>query len=29
MRDGYCDPTSLLNGYVARAREKGAQFREH
>jgi sarcosine oxidase subunit beta len=29
MRDGYCDPTSLLNGYVARAREKGATFREH
>ena len=29
MRDGYCDPTSLLNGYVARAREKGAKFREH
>jgi sarcosine oxidase subunit beta len=27
-RDGYCDPTSLLNGYVARAREKGARFRE-
>ncbi|HEY6203375.1 MAG TPA: FAD-binding oxidoreductase [Candidatus Limnocylindria bacterium] len=29
MRDGYCDPTSLLNGYVARAREKGVAFREH
>jgi sarcosine oxidase subunit beta len=29
MRDGYCDPTSLLNGYVARARERGARFREH
>ena len=29
MRDGYCDPTSLLNGYVARAREKGVKFREH
>ena len=29
MRDGYCDPSSLLNGYVARAREKGAKFREH
>ncbi|HEV8654689.1 MAG TPA: FAD-binding oxidoreductase [Candidatus Limnocylindria bacterium] len=29
MRDGYCDPTSLLNGYVARAREKGVRFREH
>jgi sarcosine oxidase subunit beta len=28
-RDGYCDPTSLLNGYVARAREKGVRFREH
>ncbi len=28
MRDGYCDPTSLLNGYVARAKEKGARFRE-
>src|SRR5688572_33011309 len=28
MRDGYCDPTSLLHGYVARAREKGARFRE-
>ncbi|MGH2492998.1 MAG: NAD(P)/FAD-dependent oxidoreductase [Candidatus Limnocylindria bacterium] len=28
-RDGYCDPTSLLNGYIARAREKGARFREH
>jgi sarcosine oxidase, subunit beta len=28
MRDGYCDPTSLLNGYVARAREKGVSFRE-
>ena len=28
MRDGYCDPTSLLNGYVARAREKGVHFRE-
>ncbi len=29
MRDGYCDPTSLLNGYVARARAKGARFLEH
>jgi sarcosine oxidase subunit beta len=29
MRDGYCDPTSLLNGYVARARERGVRFREH
>lgn len=28
-RDGYCDPTSLLNGYVARARERGVIFREH
>ncbi|HKY50802.1 MAG TPA: FAD-binding oxidoreductase [Candidatus Limnocylindria bacterium] len=28
-RDGYCDPTSLLNGYVARARENGVRFREH
>jgi sarcosine oxidase subunit beta len=28
MRDGYCDPTSLLNGYVGRAREKGVSFRE-
>jgi sarcosine oxidase subunit beta len=27
-RDGYCDPTSLLNGYVARARDKGVTFRE-
>lgn len=27
-RDGYCDPTSLLNGYVARAKEKGALFHE-
>ena len=27
-RDGYCDPTSLLNGYVARARERGVRFRE-
>ena len=29
QRDGYCDPSSLLNGYVARAREKGATFREN
>ena len=29
QRDGYCDPTSLLNGYVARARAKGVSFREH
>lgn len=28
-RDGYCDPNSLLNGYVARAKEKGVRFREH
>lgn len=28
MRDGYCDPSALLNGYVARAREKGVTFRE-
>jgi len=28
MRDGYCDPSSLLNGYVARAKDKGVQFRE-
>jgi sarcosine oxidase subunit beta len=28
-RDGYCDPSSLLNGYVARAKEKGARFRVH
>jgi sarcosine oxidase subunit beta len=28
-RDGYCDPTGLLNGYVARARERGVRFREH
>lgn len=28
MRDGYCDPSGLLNGYVARAREKGVRFRE-
>jgi sarcosine oxidase subunit beta len=27
-KDGHLDPTSLLNGYVARAREKGAKFRE-
>ncbi|MEK7861998.1 MAG: FAD-binding oxidoreductase [Chloroflexota bacterium] len=26
--DGYLDPTSLLNGYVARARERGVRFRE-
>lgn len=28
MRDGYCDPSSLLNGYVARAKEKGVRFHE-
>jgi sarcosine oxidase subunit beta len=28
MRDGYCDPSSLLKGYVARAKEKGVSFRE-
>jgi sarcosine oxidase subunit beta len=28
-RDGYCDPSSLLNGYVARAKEKGVRFRDH
>ncbi len=27
-KDGYLDPTSLLNGYVARARERGVRFRE-
>jgi glycine/D-amino acid oxidase-like deaminating enzyme len=27
-KDGHLDPTSLLNGYVARAREKGVSFRE-
>ena len=27
-QDGYLDPTSLLHGYVARAREKGVRFRE-
>lgn len=26
--DGYLDPTSLLHGYVARAREKGVRFHE-
>lgn len=26
--DGYLDPTSLLNGYVARARDRGVRFRE-
>ena len=28
-KDGYLDPTALLNGYVARARERGARFREN
>ena len=27
-KDGYLDPSSLLNGYVARAREKGVRFFE-
>ncbi len=27
-RDGYLDPTPLLNGYVARGRERGVTFRE-
>ena len=27
-KDGYLDPTSLLNGYVARARSLGVRFRE-
>lgn len=27
--DGHADPTSILNGYVARARELGVEFREH
>lgn len=27
-KDGHLDPTALLNGYVARAREKGVRFRE-
>jgi sarcosine oxidase, subunit beta len=27
-RDGYCDPSSLLNGYVARAKDKGVRFCE-
>lgn len=27
-KDGHLDPTSLLNGYVARAREHGVRFRE-
>jgi sarcosine oxidase subunit beta len=28
-KDGYADPSSMLAGYVARAREGGAQFVEH
>src|SRR5438093_13342707 len=28
-KDGYADPSSLLNGYVARARDGGVQFVEH
>jgi sarcosine oxidase subunit beta len=27
-RDGYADPHSILQGYVARARERGVEFRE-
>ncbi|HEY3218222.1 MAG TPA: FAD-binding oxidoreductase [Candidatus Limnocylindria bacterium] len=27
-KDGYLDPTSMLNGYVARARSLGVRFRE-
>ncbi len=27
-KDGYCDPTSMLNGYVARARDRGVRFEE-
>jgi len=27
-RDGYLDPSSLLNGYVARARDRGVRFAE-
>ena len=27
-KDGYCDPTSLLHGYVGRARERGVAFAE-
>lgn len=27
-KDGHADPTSILNGYVARARERGVEFRE-
>jgi sarcosine oxidase subunit beta len=28
-KDGHADPTSILNGYVSRARAGGATFREH
>lgn len=28
-RDGHADPTSILNGFVSRARAGGATFREH
>jgi len=28
QRDGHCDPTSMLHGYVSRARERGVRFRE-
>ena len=27
-KDGHLDPSSMLNGYVARARERGVRFRE-
>jgi sarcosine oxidase subunit beta len=27
--DGHADPSSILNGYISRAREGGATFREH
>lgn len=27
-KDGYADPNSILQGYVARARERGVEFRE-
>ncbi len=28
-KDGHADPTSILNGFVSRARTGGARFREH
>ncbi len=28
-KDGHADPSSILSGYVSRAREGGARFREH